>query len=44
MQTHSLWLHAIRKRVITEEKKRGLKNMKMRNCFRKYTIEDNHVA
>ena len=44
MQAHSQWLHAIRKRVITEEKKRGLKNMKIRNCFCKYAIEDNHVA
>ena len=26
MQAHSRWLHAIRKRVITEEKKRGVKN------------------
>ena len=44
MQAHFRWLHAIRKRVITEEKKRGVKNMKMRNCFCKYAIEDNHVA
>ena len=25
-------------------KKRGVKNMKIRNCFCKYTIADNHVA
>ena len=31
-----------RKRVITE-KKRGIKNMKIRNCFCKYAIEDNQV-
>ena len=33
MQAHSQWLHAIRKRVITEEKKCGVKNMKIRNFF-----------
>ena len=27
MQAHSRWLHAIRKCVITERKKRGVKNM-----------------
>ena len=43
MQAHSQWLHAIRKRVITE-KKHGVKNMKIRNCFCKYAIEDNHAA
>ena len=43
MQAHSLWLHAIRKRVITE-KKRGVKNMKIRSYFCKYAIEDNQVA
>ena len=43
MQAHSPWLHAIRKGVITE-KKRGVKNMKIRNCFCKYAIEDNQVA
>ena len=43
MQAHSQWLHAIRKRVITE-KKRGIKNMNIRNCFCKYAIEDNQVA
>ena len=43
MQAHSRWLHAIRKAVITE-KKRGVKNMKIRNCFCKYAIEDNQVA
>ena len=32
-----------KKRVITE-KKRGVKNMKIRNCFCKYAIEDNQVA
>ena len=45
MQAHSQWLHAIRKRVITDEKKRGVKKyMKIRNCFCKYAIEDNHIA
>ena len=44
MQAHTRWLHTIRKRVITEEKKRGVKNMKIRNCFCKYAIEDNHAA
>ena len=44
MQAHYRWLHAIRKRVITEEKNVALKNMKIRNCFCKYAIEDNHVA
>ena len=44
MQAHFRWLHAIRKRVITEEKKRGVKNMKIGNCFCKYAIEDSHVA
>ena len=44
MQAHSRWLHAIRKRVLTE-KKRGVKNMKIRNnCFCKYAIKDNQVA
>ena len=43
MQAHSRWLHAIRKRVTTE-KKRAVKNMKICNCFCKYTIEDNQVA
>ena len=43
MQAHSQWLHAIRKHVITE-KKRGVKNMKIRKCFCKYEIEDNQVA
>ena len=32
MQAHSRWLQAIRKCVITE-KKRGVKNIKIRNCF-----------
>ena len=40
---HSRWFHAIRKRVITE-KKRGVKNMKIRNCFCKYAIEDDQAA
>ena len=44
MQAHSRWLHAIRKSVITEEKKRVLKNMKILNCFCKYVTEDDHVA
>ena len=44
MRAHFQWLQAIRKCVITEEKKRGVKNMKIRNCFCKYAIEDNHVA
>ena len=44
MQAHFRLLHAIRKRVNTEEKKRGVKNMKIHNCFCKYPIEDNHVA
>ena len=26
------------------KKKHGIKNMKIRNCFCKYTIEDNQVA
>ena len=43
MQAHSRWLHAIRKGVITE-KKCGEKKMKIRNGFRKYTMEDNQVA
>ena len=43
MQAHSRRLHAIRKRVITE-KKRDVKNMKIRNCFCKYAIEDNQVG
>ena len=43
MQAHSRLLHAIRKGGITE-KKPGVKNMKVRNCFRKYAIEDNQVA
>ena len=44
MQAHSRWLHAIRKGVIKEKKKHGVKDMKIRNCFCKYAIEDNHVA
>ena len=44
MQAHSPWLHAIRKRVITEKKTWRKKNMKISNCFRKYAIEDNKVA
>ena len=32
MQAHSRWLHAIRRRVITE-KKRGVKNMKIQLLF-----------
>ena len=44
MQAHSGWLNAIRKRIIKGEKKRGIKNRKIRNCFCKYAIEDNHVA
>ena len=43
MQAHSRLLHAIRKGVITE-KKRGIKNMKICNCFCMYAIEDNQVA
>ena len=44
MQAHSQWLHAtISKHVITG-KKRGVNNMKIRNCFCKYAIEDNQVA
>ena len=43
MQAHSRWLHAIRKLVI-KEKKSGVKNMKIRNCFCKNAIEDNQVA
>ena len=43
MRAHSRWLHAIRKGVITE-RKRDEKNMKIRNCFCKYAIEDNQVA
>ena len=39
MQAH----HAIRKRVSTE-KKRGVKKLKISNCFCKYAIEDNQVA
>ena len=38
------WLHAIRKGVFTEKKTWRKKNMKIRNCFRKYAIEDNQVA
>ena len=44
MQAHYRWLRAIRKSVITEEKNVALKNMKIRNCFCKYAIEDNHVG
>ena len=44
MQAHSQWLHAIRKRVITEEKKRGVKKYENTQSFCKYAIEDNHVA
>ena len=45
MQAHSRWFHAIRKGVITEKKKRGVKkNIKIRNCFCKYAIEDNQDA
>ena len=44
MLAHSRCLHAIRKGVITA-KKRGVKqNMKIRNCFCKYAIEDNQVV
>ena len=43
MLAHSRWLHVIKKRVITK-KKRGVKNMKIRNCFCKYATEDNLVA
>ena len=34
----------VRKRVITEKKCGVKKDMKIRNCFCKYTIEDNQVA
>ena len=44
MQAHSRWLHAIRKRVITEKKTWRKKNMKIRICFCKYAIEDDKVA
>ena len=44
MQAHSRWLHAIRKRVITEKKRGVKKYMKISNSFCKYTIEDNQVA
>ena len=33
-----------KKLVIIEAKKRGVKNMKICNCFCKYAIEDNQVA
>ena len=42
MQAHSRWLHAIRKPVIKKTWRK--KNMKIRNCFSKYAIEDNQVA
>ena len=45
MQAHSRWLHAIRKRVITEKKRTWRKKkLKIHNCFCKYAIEDNQVA
>ena len=44
MQAHSRMLQAIRKRVITEKKTWRKENMKIRNCFCKYAIEDNQVA
>ena len=44
MQAHSRLLHAIRKRVITEKKAWGKKNIKIGKCFCKYRIEDNQVA
>ena len=46
MQVHLRWLHVIRKREDSNyrRKKLGVKNMKIRNCFCKYAIEDNHVA
>ena len=43
MQAHSRLLPALRKGVITE-KKHGVKNLKIRNCFCKYAIEENQVA
>ena len=33
MQAHSRWLHAIRKGVITEKKKRGVKNYENTELF-----------
>ena len=30
--------------IINHRKKRGVKNMKIRNCICKYAIEDNQVA
>ena len=44
MQSHSRWLYAIRKRVITEKKRGVKKYMKIRNCFCKYAIQDDQVA
>ena len=44
MQAYSPWLHAIRKGVITEKIRGVKKNMKIRNCFCKYAIDDNQVA
>ena len=32
------------KKMCNPIKKRGVKNMKIRNCLCKYAIEDNHVA
>ena len=32
------------KETCNHRKKRSIKNMKIRNCFCKYTIEDNQVA
>ena len=32
------------KKRCNHRKKRGVKNMKIRNCFCKYAIEDNQVA
>ena len=31
-------------KTCNHRKKRGVKNMKIRNCFCKYAIEDNQVA
>ena len=33
-----------KKRCVHRKKKRGVKNMKIRNCFCKYAIDDNQVA
>ena len=38
---HAILLYDI---VLNREKKRGIKNMKIPNCFCKYPIEDNQVA